>query len=48
MSHFITGLSVSPEPILDRSPLRDVIAPKFKHVLRENNSKHSRKNESWK
>lgn len=43
MSHFITGLSVSPEPLLDRSPLRDVVAPKFKHVLK-GKSKHSRHN----
>lgn len=35
MSHLITGLSVSPEPILDKSPLKHIIAPKFKHLLKD-------------
>ncbi len=50
MSHFINGLSVSPEPILDKSPLKRFISPKFKQLLKDGsgyNDEH-RYRENWK
>lgn len=48
MSHFISGLSVSPEPILDKAPLKNIVSPKFKHLLKEEVKKQSKHNDSWK
>lgn len=47
MSHFISGASVSPEPILDKKKLRKVVAPKFQHILKDNNYKESKMTSTW-
>jgi hypothetical protein len=47
MSHFISGTSISPEPILDKKKLNKVIAPKFQHILKDSNNRESKMMNTW-